>query len=171
MFNTISALGIIGIQVGIVITIIGWITQARFVSVIARHAGILIASLFTIGAIGSFIYQYRFGYEPCLLCWYQRIAIFPIAILGWTANLRQNKLLQNQFLILSILGILVAILHVYIDVFPTGLDICGATGPSCLARYVYEFGYITIPMMSLTVLAGGLLLTLLAKYYPQESVA
>ncbi len=169
MFNTIAALGIIALQIGIIVTIVGWMMRASFVSHIARHAGILIASLFTAAALMSFIYQYGFGYEPCLLCLYQRIAIFPIAILAWTANLRTSKLLQKQFLILSILGLLIAILHVYIDISPTGSDICGA-GPSCLIRYVYEFGYITIPMMSFTTLGAGVLLVLLAKYYPQEGV-
>lgn len=170
MFNTIAALGIIALQIGIIVTVIGWAANARFVSTIARHAGISIAVIFTSAALMSFIYQYGFGYEPCLLCWYQRIAIFPIAILAWTANLRKSLLLQTQLLILSIAGAAIALFHVYIDVFPTGLDVCGATGPSCLVRYVYEFDYITIPMMSLTVLCAGVLLTLLAKYYPQNQV-
>ncbi len=170
MFNTIAALGIIALQIGIIVTVIGWAANARFISIIARYAGISIAVIFTSAALMSFIYQYGFGYEPCLLCWYQRIAIFPIAILAWTANLRKSLLLQTQLLILSIAGAAIALFHVYIDVFPTGLDVCGATGPSCLVRYVYEFGYITIPMMSLTVLCAGVLLTLLAKYYPQNQV-
>lgn len=170
MFNTIAALGIIGIQIAIIIIIIGWVIKAPFIALIARYAGVLIASLFTAAALMSFIYQYGFGYEPCLLCWYQRIAIFPIAILGWMANIRTQVLLQKQILILSSTGLLIAAFHTYIDVFPTGLDVCGATGPSCLIRYVYEFGYITIPVMSLTVLAAGVLLTLLAIRYPQEGV-
>jgi disulfide bond formation protein DsbB len=170
MFNTIAALGIIGIQITIVVTIIGWATKAPFVALIARYAGLLIASLFTAAAIMSFVYQYGFGYEPCLLCWYQRIAIFPIAILGWMANIRTEVLLQKQILVLSVAGLLVAAFHIYIDIFPTGLDVCGATGPSCLVRYVYEFGYITIPVMSFTVLAAGALLALLAKCYPQDNV-
>ena len=168
MFNTFAALGIIALQLGIIILIIGWIARAPFVKVVTRHAGLLTAILFSAATLMSFIYQYGFGYEPCLLCWYQRIAIIPIAILAWTANLRTSKLLQTQLLTLSILGFLVAAFHVFIDVFPTGIDVCGASGTSCLVRYVYEFGYITIPMMSLTVLGSGILLTLLSKRYPQE---
>ncbi len=171
MFNTIAALGTVALQIGIVVTIVGWITRAPFVKLVARSAGLLVASIATLAVLLSLIYQYGFGYEPCLLCWYQRIAIFPTAILAWTANLRQSRLLQTQVFALAVPGALIALLHVYIDVFPTGLDLCGATGPSCLARYVYEFGYITIPMMSLTVLLAILLLALLARYYPQERVA
>lgn len=169
MFNTLAALGIIGIQLGIVLIILGWVTGASFVRQVARRAGIIVALIATSAALMSLIYQYGFGYEPCLLCWYQRIAIFPIAILAWTTNLRTSLLLKRQFLALAIPGILIAGLHVYIDVFPTGTDLCGA-GPSCLARYVYEFGYITIPMMSFTVLAAILLMTVLALRYPQNDV-
>lgn len=170
MFTTLNALGTIALQVALVVVVVGWIVRASFVAPIARHAGMLVAVLFSIGTITSFIYQYGFGYEPCLLCWYQRIAIIPIAILAWTANLRTSRLLQKQIIILSVLGTLVALFHVYIDIFPTGIDVCGATGPSCLMRYVYEFGYITIPMMSLTILAAGLILSLLAARYPQDGV-
>ena len=137
---------------------------------IARNAGHIIAIIFTLAVLMSFVYQYGFGYEPCLLCWYQRIAILPIAILSWTTNLRTSKLLQNQLLILSIAGFLVALFHTIIAIFPTGLDVCGATGPSCLMRYVYELGYITIPVMSLTVLGAGILVNLVARRYPHVSV-
>ena len=171
MFNTLVGIGVILTQVALVVTIIGWIVKAPFVRVIATHASMTIAIIFTGAALGSFIYQYGFGYEPCLLCWYQRIAIFPIAFLAWTANIRSNRLLQNQVFWLALVGFLIAALHVYIDVFPSGLDICGATGPSCLMRYVNVFGYVTIPMMSFTVLASGILLVLLARYYPQEPIA
>ncbi len=81
--------------------------------------------------------------------------------------MRSSRLLQNQILILSVAGFVVALFHTIIDIFPTGLDVCGATGPSCLMRYVYEFGYITIPVMSLTILAAGILLALVARRYPR----
>ena len=169
MFTTIASLGIILVQIAIVALIIAWIMKAPVVSFVARHAGVLVAGIFSAATILSFVYQYGFGYEPCLLCWYQRIAIIPIALITWMADLRTSKLLQKQVLLLSILGLIVAIVHVYIDISPTASDLCG-TGPSCLVRYVYEFGYITIPVMSATILVSGVLLTLLAKYYPQDTV-
>jgi disulfide bond formation protein DsbB len=166
MFNTLASLGIIALQLGIGIVLVGWFIQAPFIKHIARHAGLIVAIIFSSATLMSFIYQYGFGYEPCLLCWYQRIAIIPVALLAWTANLRTSTLLQTQVLILSVLGFSIALFHVFIDVFPTGIDICGVSGVSCTVRYIYEFGYITIPMMSLTVLGAGILLTLLAKRYP-----
>lgn len=168
MFTTLASLGIIALQIAIIVVLIGWITKAPFVKVVAQHAGLITASIFGLATLMSFVYQYGFGYEPCLLCWYQRIAIIPIAILAWTANLRTSKLLQTQVLTLSLIGAAVALFHVVIDVFPTGIDVCGAASVSCNVRYVYEFGYITIQVMSLTTLAAGILLTLLAKRYPQK---
>lgn len=168
MFNTIVALGTIALHIGLIALVIGWAIKARFVAYIAKHAGLFVAVLFTTATVLSFSYQYGLGFEPCLLCWYQRICIMPIALLAWTAPLRTSKLLQKQLLLLMGVGFAIALFHVILDVFPTGLDVCSPGGTSCLVRYVYEFGYITIPVMSLTTLAAGIVITLLAKYYPQQ---
>lgn len=164
MFTTLVAIGTIGIQILTAIFIILWATKSPFLSKIHERSNIILAIIFIGSALGSLIYEYGFGYEPCLLCWYQRIAIFGVALLSLTADIRKSRTLQKQVLLFSLLGLMIAILHNYIDLIPNGLDICG-TGPSCLKRYIYEFGYITIPMMSLTVLLAGsvLSLSLLAK--------
>lgn len=159
MFTTILSLGIIGIQIGIVLFIVLWLTKSPILSKIKNYSHIILSTIFIGSALASLIYEYGFGYEPCLLCWYQRIAIFGIAILSLTSDIRNSKLLQKQILIFSILGLVIAILHNYIDLVPTGLDICGA-GPSCLKRYIHEFGYITIPMMSFTALLSGTIISL-----------
>ena len=159
MFTTLVALGTIGLQIAIGVFIILWITKSPLLAFIHRHSHIIIAVGFIGAALVSLIYEYGFGYEPCLLCWYQRIAIFGIALLSLTSDIRENKTLQKQILLFSLLGLLVAVLHNYIDLVPNGLDICG-TGPSCLKRYIYEFGYITIPMMSFTILLAGSVVSL-----------
>lgn len=166
MFSTVIALGIVILQVCIVICLYLLATKSSLVPHIASRAHILLPVIFIGSALGSLVYEFVLGFEPCLLCWYQRIAIFGIAIISLTADLRKSALLRKQVLILALGGLAVALVHNYIDIFPTGLDICGA-GPSCLKRYVHEFGYITIPMMSLTVLLGGALLGYITKRFPQ----
>ncbi len=168
-FNTAVAIGIVAMQIGIVALILGILAKAPFVSWVARYAHILLGVLFIGGSAASFVYQYGFGYEPCLLCWYQRIAIIPIAILSLTGDIRKSSLLRKQVLTFAIIGFLIAIFHNYIDIFPTGVDVCGE-GVSCLKRYVYEFGYITIPMMSATILMIGILLPILSKRYPHNDI-
>lgn len=159
MFSTLVGLGVILLQIAIVIFIALWVSKSSLLLKIQEKAHIILAVTFIGSAFGSLIYEYAFGYEPCLLCWYQRIAIFGIGLLSLTSDIRKSKTMQKQVLLFSLLGLGVAILHNYIDLIPNGLDICG-TGPSCLKRYVFEFGYITIPMMSFTVLLAGSLLSL-----------
>jgi disulfide bond formation protein DsbB len=158
MFTTLVALGTIGLQIALAAFVVLWIGKSPLIKKIHQHSHIIIAILFISSALVSLIYEYGFGYEPCLLCWYQRIAIFGVALLSLTGDVRRNKTLQKQILLFSLLGLLVAILHNYIDIVPSGIDICG-TGPSCLKRYIYEFGYITIPMMSFSLLLSGSILS------------
>lgn len=159
MFTTLMALGTIGIQVATIVFIVLWIQKSPLLKKIYPHIPLILGVLFISSVAGSLIYEYSLGYEPCLLCWYQRIAIFGIAILSITGNILNNKTLQKQIFIFSVLGLIIALLHNYIDIVPTGVDICGS-GPSCLKRYIHEFGYITIPMMSFTVLLAGTVLSL-----------
>jgi disulfide bond formation protein DsbB len=162
MFSTLIGAGVVVLQIAIVVFVILWITKSPLLEKVYNHSGAILATIFISSAIGSIVYEYVLGFEPCLLCWYQRIAIFGIAILSLTGKLKTNRTLQNQVIVFSVLGLIVALLHNYIDIFPSGLDICG-TGVSCLKRYVAVFGYITIPMMSFTVLLSGLLLSIFIK--------
>ncbi len=168
MFTTLVALGTIGLQIATATFIVLWIGKSPLLKKVHQHTNTIIAVLFISSALVSLIYEYSFGYEPCLLCWYQRIAIFGVALLSLTGDIRKNKTLQKQVLLFSLLGLGVALLHNYIDIVPSGIDICG-TGPSCLKRYIYEFGYITIPMMSFTLLLSGSVLSLFLIKHKEES--
>ena len=171
MFDTIIAIGTIALQIAIIILVIGIITRAPFMRWIRSHATLIMRGTFIGAALISLIYQYWFLYPPCLLCWYQRIAIFAIAIISCTASFTRSALLRTQVLVLSICGGAVALFHVFIEAFPSaGLDVCGTTSISCLTRYVYEFGYITIPVMSLTILIFAAILSSM-RGYPHEHVA
>ncbi len=169
MFNILIALGIIALQACIVFFIYALIWKKPYVKKIVSYAPVILGCIFIGSTVGSLIYEYGLGYEPCLLCWYQRIFIFGITILACTGDIRNNKTLQKQVLLFSILGGAIALVHNYIDIIPSGIDICGA-GPSCLKRYVYEFGYITIPMMSLTVLLSGALISWAAMRFPHQDL-
>jgi disulfide bond formation protein DsbB len=168
-FNVGFSAGTIALQIFLIATLISWRTKGSLIRFVASNLGLLLRVIFVGAAIGSLIYQYVLLYPPCLLCWYQRIAIFSTAIILCTADIRRSVLLRMQVVILSSLGLIIALFHNIIDIFPTGIDACGANGPSCLARYVYEFGYITIPMMSATILLTGIVFPLITRRYPHIS--
>jgi disulfide bond formation protein DsbB len=172
MFDTLLALGTIALQIFVVIIIIAWIAKKQFVEFIGRHATIILRGVFVASVVGSLIYSEIFDFAPCILCWYQRLAIFPIALLLFTSTLQKSALLRLQVLIFSSVGFAIALFHRYIELFPgAGTGVCGPDGVACDTLYVLQFGYITIPMMSVTVLGLSILLTLLAGRFPQSTIA
>lgn len=172
MFDTIFAIGTIALQLFLLVTVVAWIAKAPFATWVARNSSWILKIIFVGAALGSLTYEIVMGFAPCVLCWYQRLAIFPIAFLLFTTNITKSALLRLQILILGSAGLAVSLFHNYITIFPnSGVDVCGTTGVSCTVLYVFQFGYITIPMMSLTVLLSGVLLTVLASNrFPQEPV-
>ncbi len=171
MIDTVFAISTIALQLFLVIVVIAWIAKAPLAPWVAARSSIITAVIFIGAMIGSLVYSEGLGFAPCILCWYQRLAIYPIAILSLTANMAKSALLRLQILILASAGLAIALYHNYITIFPQGDSVvCGADGVSCTVLYVFKFGYITIPMMSLTVLLSGLILTLLASRFPQGDV-
>jgi len=172
MFNTLLAIGSLALFVFLIILAVSWLTDNPIAAWVAKHSSVILRVIFAGAVIGSLVYQYYFSFEPCLLCWYQRICIFPIAILFFTEDIRKSALLQRQIILLSTTGFLIALFHNYITLFPSsGIDVCGTSGVSCLNLYVNEFGFVTIPLMSAIVLLSGVFITVLAMRYPQATVA
>ncbi len=172
LFNTILATGSLVLLVFLVLLIVSWLTDNPIAAWTAKHSGTILRIIFAGAVIGSLIYSNYFDYAPCLLCWYERICIYPVAILLFTDSIRKSALLQRQILLLSTAGFLIALFHNYITIFPdTGVDICGTSGVSCLTRYVYQFGFVSIPLMSAIVLLSGILISVLAMRYPHSNIA
>lgn len=120
--------------------------------------------LLSLGAIVcSLIYSEFIGYPPCLFCWYLRIAIYPQALLFLMALIKRDKKILDYCLGLTVLGIIVSTTHVISENVGISPLPCEASGPSCLIRYVYEYGFITIPVMGLVITITMLFAILLAK--------
>ena len=103
---------------------------------------------------GSLYYSEVVGFIPCLLCWYQRIAMYPLVLVLGVGLVRRDPAAWTYGVPLSVIGLLIALYHVMIQFRPT-LDVgaCG-TGVPCTARYLAVFGFVSIPVMA----AGGFLL-------------
>ena len=111
----------------------------------------LLVSLMAI--VGSLIYSVAIGYPPCELCWWQRIVIYPQVILYAIALFEKKRDVFKYALALSVIGVLIAIYHNYIVWGGSSLFACDIHNP-CTAIYVNEFGFVTIPLMSLMSLLG-----------------
>ncbi len=93
-------------------------------------------------------------FVPCNLCWYQRIFMYPLAIIIPVGILRHDKKLYEYVLPLSILGLLIAFYQVLLQVglISESLVPCTA-GVSCTTKYISYFGFVTIPVLSLAAFA------------------
>lgn len=111
--------------------------------------------------LGSLFYSEIIGYPPCNLCWYQRILIYPQVLLFAIAIINKDLKVRNYIIALTILGLIITGYQYYIQSSEGSTCIVNSDVP-CTEKYLLSFGYITIPMMSLTAFALLLIISILA---------
>ncbi|MBI2476533.1 MAG: disulfide bond formation protein B [Candidatus Taylorbacteria bacterium] len=175
--NTLAAIGTLAGQIFLLGVFFLWLA-ARFkknsqsgdwdravLKKIGSH-GLIFGFIVALTAVAaSLLYSDVIGYEPCKLCWLQRIFLYPQVIILGLALWQKTKDAATYCLTLSSLGAVVAGYHFYgQSINPNVLSACDAAGgASCAVRFFVEFGYITIPMMSLTAFLLIIVFMLLAK--------
>ncbi len=119
---------------------------------------------------GSIFYSGIAGFAPCELCWWQRIFLYPQAILLAIAYFTDDEHIHKYSIALSSFGFVIAAYNVWLQFGGEGIAPCTADGVSCSLRYFLEFGYVTIPTMSLTAF-GVLLVVMLYRRRHKRSLA
>jgi len=130
-----------------------------------RHA-VLLAFLVVLSAtLGSLFFSSVAGFAPCTLCWYQRIFIFPQVVILGMALLKKDQAVADYIIALSSVAGVIALYHQYLQFGGSPLVPCSASAEavSCAQRFILEFGYVTIPMMTLTVSLMVIILMLFVK--------
>jgi disulfide bond formation protein DsbB len=114
----------------------------------------------SISTMGSLFFSYVMDFAPCVLCWYQRICLFPLVIILAVGLFPFDKNVVKFALPLAIAGWLTAFYHnlLYSGVIPENIQPC-SQGVSCTEKYIELFGFLTIPMLSL--LSFSTIITLL----------
>lgn len=105
------------------------------------------------------------GQAPCVLCWFQRAFMFPLAIILGIAALRSDAGIWRYALPLSSVGGLIAAYHTlqYFEIIPTPIVQCGV-GPSCGGAGMTILGGVPLPLLALGSFAAiTVLLFLLRK--------
>lgn len=114
----------------------------------------------TIGSVAlSLVYSEYFGFVPCSLCWLQRIALYPQAILSVLAyRLKEQTYFPLYAIALSTFGLLVAIYHYFYQMLPSetfvGVLPCLTDGSAnCADKVINNFGFVTFPFLSAVTFA------------------
>lgn len=169
-FNTVLA----------ILTIIGIVGIVKWVILLAAHkhakklrlyrwfidkkvwfwAGFIFS---LIAVAGTLVYSEIIGLEPCRLCWFQRIFMYPTMLLLGLGLIRKDMNVVPYVKMLTLGGIGVAAYQYIVQMVP-GVDAaCGAAGASCSERLVFEFGFVTIPFMGLVAFLMIFVLMLFEK--------
>jgi disulfide bond formation protein DsbB len=131
---------------------------------VSTHAIVLMGTVAAVATAGSLFYSEIALFAPCKDCWIQRIFMYPQVVLLGIAFFRKDKNIAWYILALSLLGGAMSAAH-YIEQWGAMLNPlendplapCDLSGVSCSATYIFQFGYITIPLMAGTAFGLNIL--------------
>ena len=116
-----------------------------------------------VATAGSLFFSEYADFIPCRLCWFQRIAMYPLAVLLLMAAVRRDARGGALYALpIAALGALVSIWHIVVETFPE-LESrgCQVGGGSCAVKWIDELGYVTIPVLALTAFSAVIALSLM----------
>ncbi|MFO7590476.1 MAG: disulfide bond formation protein B [Acidimicrobiia bacterium] len=133
----------------------------RALAVLGPRAHAVAALIAVVTTLGSLYYSEIVGYLPCELCWYQRIAMYPLSAILVVGLLRRDAAVRWYALPFVVVGVPLSLYHWLVERVPSLAEgsSCSAFVP-CSIPYFQELGYITLAFMDLSafLLIGALLL-------------
>lgn len=123
----------------------------------------LAVAIALVASAGSLYFSEVAGYVPCAMCWYQRIAMYPLVVVVGVAALRSDRRVWQTAIPVATVGALISIWHIAVERNPRlGGEVCDPAAP-CAVRWVEEFGFLTLPTMALIGFVAIIVLTLVAR--------
>jgi disulfide bond formation protein DsbB len=120
------------------------------------------AAISTTSTLGSLYFSEVANFVPCTLCWYQRIAMYPLAILTTIAAARKDDL-SVYVRVLASLGLVISAYHWLLERFPNiDAGVCSTAVP-CELVWFEKFGFVTLPFMAFTAFSAILAVTTLPR--------
>jgi disulfide bond formation protein DsbB len=106
--------------------------------------------LATAATLGSLFFSEVMGLKPCVLCWYQRIFMYPLVVILLVGMFPLDKSVVRYALPLAVIGWFFAVYHylLYSGYIPESMQPCDKDA-SCAEINLELFGFITIPMLSI----------------------
>jgi len=146
-------------------------------SVSARQLGAQFASaqlplawaVATGAMLGSLYFSEIANYEPCRYCWFQRIAMYPLALLLLIAMVRRDRHIAWYAVPIAAIGAAFSLRHRYLELNPSyGPGGCSADVP-CSAVWFERLGFVTLSVMALFGFLS--IIILLTVRFPSERIA
>jgi disulfide bond formation protein DsbB len=126
-----------------------------------RQVGLWLAWLVAlVTTLGSLYFSEVAHFTPCKLCWYQRIAMYPLALVLLIAAVRRDRRIAWYVVPVAAIGAAFSAYQTQLQAFPSQhSSFCTTTEP-CTIRYVWEFGFVSLPFMALCAFAFIITMTI-----------
>lgn len=181
--NFFLALGTVFVQCATVALLAVMLLRKRFpdlkdIAALAARFGLWAGFLLSLAATTlSLYYSEVLGFTPCGLCWMQRVFFYPQVVLLAIAAWYRDRSVAVYSIALSVAGLIVALYQHYLQMGGTDLLPCpaaaggGGIAADCAQRILFEFGYITFPLMSASLFAFLIVLLFFVRTQkmPQEN--
>lgn len=103
-----------------------------------------------IALFGSLYFSEIRQYEPCTLCWYQRILMYPFVIILGIATVKKDYRISLYSMVLSFIGACISLYHYGLQKLSFLADVAPSCGRiPCTGMYINWLGFITIPFLAL----------------------
>jgi disulfide bond formation protein DsbB len=143
--------------------------RGRIIGLLSQASYYIALLVVWVAMCGSLFFSEVWGWLPCVLCWYQRILMYPLALILPIGILRRDTALHLYVLPFSLIGAGVSLYHyvlVKTDLFPE--PPCNINIP-CTVEYLNLLGFINIPLLALTAFLLTSLMAALATLNTEAS--
>lgn len=136
---------------------------------VAHYAPYLAWVVALVATFGSLYASEIAKFPPCVLCWYQRICMYPLVLIIAIGIIKKDTFLPLYVIPLSFIGLVIAFYQMllYYQIIPRSVAPC-VQGISCTTKYIEWFGFITIPFLSLVSFAIITVLMYLSLRYSKK---
>ncbi|QUW23467.1 disulfide bond formation protein B [Sporosarcina sp. Marseille-Q4063] len=111
---------------------------------------IFISIVSLVATLGSLYFSQIRGFEPCTLCWYQRILMYPIILIAGIGLFQKNANSALTTAVFAFIGGGISLYHYGIQKLAFLSDSAPACGDvPCTGQYINYFGFVTIPFLAL----------------------
>ncbi|MFB6246850.1 MAG: disulfide bond formation protein B [Candidatus Pacearchaeota archaeon] len=121
----------------------------------------LVVSL--VATLGSLFYSNIMGYDPCQLCWFQRIFMYPLPIILAVAWEYRDKGVKKFVIPLAIIGPAISVFHYVQQIIEKSVGCDVGSAVDCSVKYTFDYAFITIPMMALVAFLWVLVFMVLTE--------
>lgn len=135
-----------------------------------RHIFLYVAWLVSVVAtLGSLYFSEIRGFIPCELCWYQRILMYPLALILGIGTFQSDYSVKRVVLPMASIGWFISLFHYLEQKVPGFAEIKPCVqGVPCTTEYINWLGFITIPFLAFTAFTIIIIMMLFIKNSKQD---